>query len=120
MNPAGKMIDRITFQIRAAGQTAMGQKSSTWTDVFSCWARVDGLEARYASAEEFRGKQFTPEGLFQVTLHNSSRTDAITDNHRIRFGAKTLDIMRIIVGPTRMVDMVLYCRERVFVEGDAQ
>jgi head-tail adaptor len=120
MKPAGKMIDRITVQLRAAGQNAMGQPLSTWTDVFSCWARVDSLEVKYSTSEEFKGKQFAPDGLYKVMIRNSPTTDAVTVKHRIIFGAKTLDIMRIIVGPTRMTDMILYCKERVFVEGDAQ
>lgn len=120
MKPAGKMTHRITFQVRAAGQNTMGQKVSTWTDVFTCWSNVKGLEAKYSTAEEFRGKQFSPEGLWQITVRNTPRVDAITETHRILFGAKTFDIMRIIPGERRMDDKVFFCKERVFVEGDAQ
>jgi SPP1 family predicted phage head-tail adaptor len=116
MNPAGKRRQRVTFQVRAAGQGSMGQPVNTWTDVLTVYARVVSVSGK----EEFKGQQFNPEITHQVTIINSTSTDQLTPMHRISVGGKILDIQAINVGERRLDPIVITCKERVANTGNEQ
>jgi SPP1 family predicted phage head-tail adaptor len=113
---AGKRRDRITFQVRAAGQGSMGQPVNTWTDVLTVYARVVAT----SGSEQFKGQQFNPEVTHHIEIKNSSQTDQLTPLHRVNFNGKILDITSINPGERRLDDITITCKERVLNTGNEQ
>lgn len=88
MMNAGKMRDRVTLQVRAAGTDAWGQPLEGWADVATIWADVrflSGVEAVRAGAERA-----------SATASVRIRPRAVTTAHRLLIAGKPYDITVVL------------------------
>jgi SPP1 family predicted phage head-tail adaptor len=87
---AGRLDQRITLQQRAAGADALGQESTTWTDLATVWASVTTK----------RGREFFAAGAVQseaaAVFRIRYRADVITLGSgalRVMWGSQPYDVI---------------------------
>ena len=93
MDIAGLRV-RITIQKNATVTDRYGNRTSSWTDFFSCWATAvtSGLSA---SEEESAGHTVEADRL-DITVRWSSETAAVNSRqYRILLGERVYDVLSI-------------------------
>ena len=103
---AGKLDRRITFQRRSAALDVYGtEDQNTWTDVFTCAARVAMQGGR-----EFQRAQIIMADIEQlfVTRYCSQLSD-ITEKDRISYGGKIYDIHSVNNVMEKRVELQFLC-----------
>lgn len=87
----GKKNKRVTLQSRVTTQDDLGTESTTWSDVFSCWAwvrPVSGLELLAAQQ---------PQALHDTRIRIRYPTGVAVDaKMRVNFGGRLYDIVGVI------------------------
>lgn len=85
----GRMNKRITIQ-HDTGTTnsAYGEKTVTWTDLYTCWASLTPLRGR----ELYESKQVYP----QVDGKLIMRYYDVKPEYRIKYGSRILKIIAVI------------------------
>ena len=91
---AGKLRERITIRQRQATTDALGQPSTTWTDLAVVWA-----EARFVSGiETIKAGRETSTSRASVRIRNMS---GIVRQMRVKLGGVDYEIVDIIPDPKR-------------------
>lgn len=97
---AGKLRERITIRQRQATTDALGQPSTTWTDLAVVWA-----EARFVSGiETIKAGRETSTSRASVRIRRRSGVDV---SMRARIGSVDYEIIDII--PINRAYMTLLC-----------
>jgi SPP1 family predicted phage head-tail adaptor len=90
----GQMNQQVTIQLGTATQDDYGSPVTTWSTVATVWASV--LPNRRATdLERFLEATGRERQRTQYTLRLYFRAD-VTENNRLLWGAKPLDIKRVI------------------------
>lgn len=94
---AGPLDKLVTFQRRAAGLDAYGQRSGAWEDVAIVWAAIRPL----STSERARAASVVGTVSHEITVRFDSRLVGVDDvaGWRIALGARTFN-----PGPPRNVD----------------
>lgn len=104
MNP-GKLNKRITIQQKIASQTdEEGNPIEKWEDVVTVWAAVKPLRGR----EFWQAASVNAENTIRVEIRYRK---GITNNMRILYGNRLLDINSVIDVEEKHCDIHLMCRE---------
>jgi SPP1 family predicted phage head-tail adaptor len=91
---AGKLRERITIRQRQATTDALGQPSTTWTDLAVVWA-----EARFVSGiETIKAGRETSTSRASVRIRNMS---GIVRQMRAQLGGVDYEIVDIVPDPKR-------------------
>ena len=101
---AGKLRNRITLQQRTLATDSYGQPIESWADLVTVWAEVrslSGRESMIASAMQ---------GVTNYEINIRYRT-GITQDMRIRYKTKYLDIQSIVTDFDLKKKITLFCTE---------
>ena len=99
----GKLRERVTVQQATQTRNSLGEAVLSWADWQTVWASVDGVSAREALAA----------GQQDVTITHRVRMrylNGLTQNMRISWGGRTLDIVSILEHNNRS-EHELICQE---------
>jgi SPP1 family predicted phage head-tail adaptor len=102
--PAGRYKQRITIQDPARLKNSTGEVESVWTEHSSRWAEVREL----SGSERYIDPVVMETASHQVKMRYEP---GITQDMRILYDGKTLDIRSIIDPDERKRELVLICRE---------
>jgi SPP1 family predicted phage head-tail adaptor len=110
---AGNLTRRVTFQQRApvpAGQTV--RTGATWTDVLSCWARVQEQHHHTEGGDDDLNTDGVTRLRIRVTVRHRTTIDrAMRVVHHTPAGTRTLLIRDIRDPDSRQEYLVLDCVE---------
>ena len=93
---AGKLTERVAFDLEQVVPDGLGGQSRSWSEVFECWAEFRYTRGR--EAEQAGG--WTGSAVFKVKVRSSSETRELTAAHRLR------DVARGVAYNIRQVDGV--------------
>lgn len=107
---AGKLRQRVILQSPSGSRDAVGERTTTWTDVATVWASVNPLTAR----ELIAAGQMQSELSHRVRIRHSSAVAAIDASWRVMFGSRIL----VVAAPPRNIEetdreIELLCSEGV-------
>lgn len=88
---AGKLRHRVTLQSPAGSRDAVGERTTTWTSVHTCWASVEPVTSR----EAFIAAQAREELTHRVTVRASSEIASLDTSWRVLFGSRVLVIIGV-------------------------
>lgn len=88
MMRSGTLRHRITLQSPAGSRDAVGERTTTWTDVATVFASVNPLSVR----ELLAAGQTQSEVSHRVRLRYSAALSALDASWRILFGSRVLVI----------------------------
>ena len=88
---AGRLDRRITLQSPAGSRDAVGERTTTWTDVATVWAQVSPLSVR----ELLAAGQLQSETSHRIRIRHSSAVSAIDASWRVLYGARVLVIQGV-------------------------
>lgn len=93
---ARALDERISFDRAVTEQTDTGDPVVEWTELVTCWARVDGANARRVQLEPYVNSGLRSVSDYTVWIRADvfKRFD-ITVVDRIRWGNKVMDIADI-------------------------
>ncbi len=86
MPTATTLTERVTLQQRSASVDALGQQSTSWTDVATVWAEVKPLSARdFQAAEQTQASS-------SIRVHIRNRAGVVA-TMRIQWDGRPWDIV---------------------------
>jgi SPP1 family predicted phage head-tail adaptor len=101
----GELKERVVIQASTESRNALGETTLSWSEYASRWASVEGVSAREAL---MNGKQEV-----NVTHRVKMRyVDGLTQNMRILWRGKTLDIVSLLEHFSRSEHEII-CSETV-------
>ena len=106
MNP-GQLKQRITLQRPGGSRDVLGERTTTWTDVATVWARIRPLSTREAA---IAGQQQS-SASHAVDIRYSSLVSTIDATWRVKYGARILVIDGVLNNEEANEKFVLYCTE---------
>ena len=106
MNP-GQLDKRITLQRPGGSRDVLGERTTTWTDVATVWARIRPLSTREAA---IAGQQQS-SASHAVEIRHSSIVASIDAAWRVKFGTRVLVIDGVINIEEKNDKLILYCTE---------
>lgn len=103
---AGKMPHRIKIQADTPTRDVLGAETSAWATIAggNCWARIEPLSGQ----ERWVAQQVNAESTLKVTMRYDS---ALTEQHRILFGSRVLQINAISNTDEMNKELVVMCSE---------
>lgn len=101
---AGKLRHRVELHSASTDRSDYGEQTETWSKYDTVWASIEPLQGR----ELMHAQQISAEitHLARMRYNSSAATE-----HRVIFGARTLEIISIINPEERNREMVLMCKE---------
>ena len=99
---AGDLNQRITLQSKAAGVDALGQDSTTWSDVATVWAQAQPIRGR----EYFAAGQTQSEVSVRFRIRYRSGIDSTM---RVLWNSQAHDIESVIDVNGARVALELMC-----------
>jgi SPP1 family predicted phage head-tail adaptor len=100
----GKLRKRVQLQHLARNQDSFGEAVSSYTPYATVWASVEPLQGR----ELEHAQQISAEVTHRVTIRYNA---AVTSEHRVVYGNRTLEIEAVINPEERNEMLVLMCKE---------
>ena len=109
---AGKLTKSVIIQSPTGDRDAVGERTTTWTNVATVWASIDPLSAR----EIFAAAQAQSEVTQKVMIRYDSSISAITNAWRVAYGSRYLVVegVRNIDEKNEMYELM--CSEGLKVE----
>lgn len=104
---AGRLDQRVILQSPAGSRDAVGERTTTWTNVATVWASIGPLSVRDLLA----AGQTQSEVTHRVRIRHSSTVAAIDASWRVLFGARILVIQGVRNIDERDVEIELLCSE---------
>ncbi len=95
MTPAGKLKHRVTLQQPGGTRDAVGERTTTWSNIATVWAAVEPLSTSQLAA----AAQLQTGASIRVTVRWSSAIAGIAADWRVLFGSRIL----VIAAPPRNV-----------------
>lgn len=105
--PIGSLNRLITVQAKQSGVDAAGQPISTWTDVATDWANING-ETGMASIRKTLPRDGVSMSLDAYSFRVRFRTD-IAAGMRVLYEGATFDILQVRMDYARRVWTDLVC-----------
>ncbi|MBM4021297.1 MAG: head-tail adaptor protein [Planctomycetes bacterium] len=105
MMDAGKLRERVTVQQASETRNALGETLQTWSTYSTIWASVEGVSSRESL---LAGQQ-------EIVISHRVRMrwlDGLTQNMRLRWRNRTLDIISILERDNRR-EHELLCQETI-------
>jgi SPP1 family predicted phage head-tail adaptor len=93
---AGKLRQRVTVQSPTGTQDAVGERTTTWSDVAEVWASVEPITAR----EQFLAGQMQASTTHRIRLRYAAALAAMDGSWRVLLGARVF----VLTGPPRNID----------------
>lgn len=110
MSEAGKFDRQVTLQVNTPAADTFGSAGTdAWANVVTDatpWAAIEAV----GGSENFQGDRVHAEATHLIRLRY--RSD-LTPAHRVTFGARTFDILRVFEGHRRDRETHLVVKERV-------
>lgn len=104
---AGNLRHRVVLQSPDGSRDAVGERTTTWTDVATVWASVNPLTVR----ELLAAGQVQSEVSHRVRIRHSAAVAAIDASWRVLFGARVLVIQGVRNIEEAGVEIELLCSE---------
>jgi SPP1 family predicted phage head-tail adaptor len=104
--------ERVTLQRRSVSQDpTTGDPTTTWSDLITCWARVDGVKASDRWKEPHLAD--ATQGVTDLTIW--VRADivqrfSVVESDRVIWGARVLDVVDVLDQQLRGRLTALVCR----------
>lgn len=107
---AGTLKHRVVLQSPGGSRDAVGERTTTWTDVATVWASINPLTAR----ELIAAGQLHGELSHRVRIRHAVAISAIDASWRVLFGSRIL----VVAAPPRNIEegdreIELLCSEGV-------
>jgi len=105
MIDVGKLRERVTVQQASETRNTLGETLQTWSTYSTIWASVEGVSSRESL---LAGQQ-------QISISHRVRMrwlDGLTQNMRLRWRNRTLDIISILERDNRR-EHELLCQETI-------
>lgn len=105
MIDAGRLRERVTVQQASETRNALGETLQTWSTYSTIWASVEGVSSRESL---LAGQQ-------EIAISHRVRMrwlDGLTQNMRLRWRNRTLDIISILERDNRR-EHELLCQETI-------
>lgn len=106
---AGTLRHRVILQSPAGSRDAVGERTTTWTNVATVWASVGPLTAR----ELIAAGQPMSEVSHRVRVRHSATIAALDGSWRVLFGSRVLVIQGVRNIDERDREYELLCSEGV-------
>lgn len=100
----GDFTRRVTLQSRSSTPNGFGQASQTWSDVLTCWARLEPLSGR----ELMLAQATSAEVTHQVEIFYRP---SITAAMRVVYQGRFFNILSVIDPDMAHVTLELLCSE---------
>lgn len=85
----GRLNKRITIQQdTGTSLSAYGEKTTTWTDLYTCWASIQPLRGR----ELYEAKQVFPQVEGKIIM----RYYDVKPEYRVKYGTRYFKILSVI------------------------
>lgn len=104
---AGKYRQRVILQSPAGARDAVGERTTTWSNVATVWANVRPLTGREQIVASQR-QQITDH---VVEVRYSSALAALDASWRVLYGSRVLTIDGAVNADERKREFILYCTE---------
>lgn len=104
---AGKLDKRVTLQSPGGTQNAVGERTTTWTDVATVWASIRPMSAREALVAAQRQDITT----HVIEVRYSSTISAIDGSWRVKYGTRYFTIDGVLNEFEKNAKYILYCTE---------
>lgn len=104
---SGQLRHRITLQSPSGTRDAVGERSTTWTNVATVWASVEPL----STSERHIAAQAHTFLTHRVTIRYASVVSAIDASWRVLFGDRVLTIEGVRNLNERNITLELVCTE---------
>ncbi len=104
---AGLLNKRIVLQSPSGSRDALGERSTSWVDVATVWARIRPLSAREASI----AGQRQSAASHVVEIRHSSTVSTLDASWRVKFGDRVLAIDGVLNPEESSEKLMLYCVE---------
>ncbi len=101
---AGKLRQRVQIQVKGEARDRVGQESETFNTIATVWAEVKAVSGDTVP----RLDADQPEATHLVRIRHRA---GITEQHRILWGARALDIQNVEPDEKRR-ELLLRCAER--------
>lgn len=101
---AGSLRHRVSILHASEGRGTMGDVTSQWQAIGTCWASVEPLSGR----ELMLAQQIQAEATIRVRMRY--RSD-VTHQSRILHNQRTLDVVQVINPAERNEELELLCME---------
>jgi SPP1 family predicted phage head-tail adaptor len=103
----GELRHPITIEEATEGDPdASGETTKTWSEVLSCWARIEPTWGR----EYERAMQVDPEMTLMISIRYSPEV-TVTPAMRVVFGTRNLHVLSVRNVEERNVLLQLSCKE---------
>lgn len=103
---AGKLRHTVAIQERTASYDSFGQEANNWQTVKTVHAEIRGL----SGSEAEKAHALHPTATHRVRMRKLSG-QAVTPQHRLKFGARILNIDHVEDIGERGIELVLLCGE---------
>jgi SPP1 family predicted phage head-tail adaptor len=84
----GLLNKRVLLQSPTGSRDAVGERSTTWTDVATVWAQIEPLSVR----EQLAAAQMRGSITHKVLIRYSSTVSAATHAWRISYGSRVFTV----------------------------
>lgn len=106
---SGSLRHRVTLQSPTGSRDAVGERTTSWTDIATVWASVGPLTTR----ELMAAGQPMSEVSHRVRVRYSSTIAALDASWRVLFGSRVLVIQGVRNIDERNKEFELLCSEGV-------
>lgn len=102
----GDFNRRVTIQQRGAAKDGFGQATQTWTDLLSCWARIEPLSGRELVMAQAQNAEVTH--LVEIIYRPT-----ITAAMRVVYQGRIFNVLSVIDPDMAHVSLELLCSEGI-------
>ena len=106
---SGSLRHRVTLQSPAGSRDAVGERTTTWTNMATVWASVNPLSVR----ELLAAGQIQSEVSHRVRLRYADALAALDASWRVLFGSRVLVIQGVRNIDERQREFELMCSEGI-------
>lgn len=108
----GKLNKRVLLQSPGGTRDAVGERTTTWSDVATVWAQIEPLSVK----EQIAAAQARGSVTHKILIRYSATVVAITHAWRVKYGTRIFTVD----GPARNINEGNRYLELICIEGLAQ
>lgn len=105
----GQLDQRVTFQRLAQVADGLGGYTQSWSDLFTCWAKVEPLRG----SERLMAEQLEDPRDYRVTVRRSSDSAGVTAADRVSWRGAAMNIRFVADAGPRPLYLSFECERGV-------